>query len=165
LVSGKAQKREKKKGKLRRTVCTVLILHIQLAQTEIAKGDVTGIVKKDILGLEITVDNLETVQALERTQQLGGVEPGAVNVKSLLSLQVVEQLSTIDKCENKVQLLGRLEREFQRNNERVIDLCQHGSLCKGVGDFGSGDDMSLADGLEGVNSACIFLPVFSKKRS
>lgn len=71
---------------LRLTVCPILILHIQLAETEIAEGNVTGVIKKDILGLQVTVDDLETVQAFKRTQQLGGVEPGAVNVKALFSL-------------------------------------------------------------------------------
>lgn len=146
------------------TVCPVLILHIQLAETEVTEGDMTSIIEENILGLEVTVDDLEAMQAFKRTQQLCSIEPGAVDVKSLFSLQVVEQLSTVDECENKVQLLRRLEREFQGNDERIVDLCQHGSLCKGVRDFGSGNNVSLANCLQGVDSAGIFLPVLFKSR-
>jgi hypothetical protein len=143
---------------LRLTVCPVLILHVQFAETEIAEGDVTGIIEEDVLGLKVTVDDLEAVQAFKRTQQLCSVESGAIDIESLFPLQVVEQLSTIDECQNKIQLFRRLEGEFQRNDERIVDLCQHRSLCQGVGDFGSGDDVSLADRLEGVDPAGIFLP-------
>lgn len=148
---------------LRLTVCPVLIFHIQLAETEITEGNVTGVIKKNILGLQVTVNNLETVQAFKRTQQLCSVEPSAVNVKALFSLQVVEQLSAVDECENQVQLFRRLEREFQGNDERIVDLCQHRSFCKGVRDFRPGDNVSLADRLEGINSAGIFLPVIIKE--
>jgi hypothetical protein len=141
------------------TVCPVLILHIQLAETEIAEGDVTGVIEEDVLGLEVTVDDLEAVQAFKRAQQLCSVEPGTVDVESLFSLQMVEQLSTVDECEDQVQLFRRLEGELQGNDERVVDLCQHRSLCKGMGDFGPGDDVRLADRLEGVDPAGVFLPI------
>lgn len=66
----------------------------------------TGVIKKDILGLEITVDDLEPMQAFERTQQLRSIEPSTVDVEALFSLQVVEQLSAVHKCQNEVKLLG-----------------------------------------------------------
>lgn len=143
---------------LRLTVCAVLILHVQFAEAEIAEGDMTGIIEENILGLEITVDDLEAVQAFKRTQQLCSVESGAIDIESLFPLQVVEQLSTVDECQNKIQLFRRLERKFQRNDEGIVDLCQHRSLCQSVGDFGSRDDVSLANGLEGIDSAGILLP-------
>lgn len=118
----------------------------------------TGIIEEDVLGLEVTVDDLEAVQAFKRTQQLCSVEPGAIDIESLFPLQVVEQLSTIDKGQNEIQLFRRLEGEFQRNDERVVNLCQHRSLCQSVSNFGSGDNVSLANCLEGVNPAGVFLP-------
>lgn len=117
----------------------------------------TGIVKKDVLGLEVTVDDLESMQTLERTQQLRSIESSAVDVEALLSLQMVEQFPAVHKCQNKVKLFGRLERELQGNDERIVDLGQHRSLGESMCDFGSRDDVSLSDGLEGVDSASILL--------
>lgn len=61
-----------------------------------------SVIKQDILGLEIAVDDLESVKALKGTQKFGSVKASPVNIKSLLSLKVVEELSTIDECENKI---------------------------------------------------------------
>jgi hypothetical protein len=35
-------------------VCHVVILHVELAQAEITKGDVTRVIEKDVFGLEVT---------------------------------------------------------------------------------------------------------------
>jgi hypothetical protein len=43
------------------TVCLVLILHIEFAQTEVAKSNVTSVIKQDVLGLQISVDDVEAV--------------------------------------------------------------------------------------------------------
>lgn len=92
-----------KRGSL--TVCSVLVLHVQLAKTEIAESNVSSIIEKNVLGLEISVDDLESVQTLESAQQLCGVETGSVDIESLFPLQMVEQLSTVHKCQHEVQLL------------------------------------------------------------
>ena len=64
-----------------------------------------GVIEKNILRLEIAVDDLEAVQTLESAQQLCGVETGSVDIKSLFPLQMVEQLSAVHKCQHEVQLL------------------------------------------------------------
>lgn len=84
------------------TVGSVLILHVQLAKTEIAQRNMAGVIKQDILGFEIAVDDLESVKALQGTKKFGSVKAGPVDIKSLLSLKVVEELSAIDKSENKI---------------------------------------------------------------
>ena len=56
------------------------------------------VIKQDVLGFEITVDNVELVQRLQRQQELGTVETSAILVEPVLALQVMEQLSTIDKA-------------------------------------------------------------------
>jgi hypothetical protein len=43
------------------TVGAVLILHVQLAKTEIAECNMSGVIEENVLWLEITVDNVETV--------------------------------------------------------------------------------------------------------
>lgn len=119
----------------------------------------SSVIEKNVLRLEISVDNLEAVQTLESAQQLCGVETGSVDIKSLLPLQMVEQLSAVHKRQHEVQLFRRLERELQRNNKWVVDLCKDRSLGKCVCDFRSRDNVSLANRLEGVDPTGILLPV------
>lgn len=65
-----------------------------------------GVIEKNVLGLQITVDDIEPVQALQSTQKLGRIESSTINVETLLLLQVVEKLAAVDKRQNEVQLLG-----------------------------------------------------------
>lgn len=141
------------------TVRFVFVLHIQLAEPKIAQSNVTCVIQQDVLGLEIAVDDVEAMKTLKRTQQLGCVEPGSIDVEALLFLQVVEKLSSVDKSKHEVELLGRLEGKLQRHDEGVVDLGQDGSLGECVSDFGPRDDMGLSDGLEGVYPTCILLSV------
>jgi hypothetical protein len=80
------------------TVCAVLILHVKLAETEIAKGNMARVVEKNVLGLQITVNNVEAVQTLQCAEKLSGIESRTVDVEALLFLQVVEQLASVDEC-------------------------------------------------------------------
>lgn len=118
-----------------------------------------GVIEKNVLRLKISVDNLKAVQTLESAQQLCGIETGSVDIKSLFPLQMVEQLSAVHKRQYEVQLLGRLEREFQRNNKRIVDLRKNRPLGKCVCDFRSRNNVSLANCLEGVDPTSILLPV------
>jgi hypothetical protein len=43
------------------TVCSVFVLHVKLAKTKVAQRDVSSVIKKDVLGLQVTVDDVETV--------------------------------------------------------------------------------------------------------
>lgn len=141
------------------TVRAVLIFHVELAETEVAEGNVSCIIKQNVFRLEITVDDLETVQTFQGTEELCCVESRPVDVESLFLLQVVEKFTTVDECQHQVELFWRLERELERNDERVVDLCKHRSFSESMGDFGTRNDMSLANGLQGVDPAGIFLPV------
>lgn len=63
-----------------------------------------SVVEQNVLRLEITVDNLESMETLKSAQQLCGVKTGTVDVETLLPLQVVKQFATVHKCEYKIQL-------------------------------------------------------------
>lgn len=117
------------------------------------------VVEQDILGFEVAIDHLKSVQALQSAKQFCGVEASSVDIEALLPLEMVEQFTAVDKGKNKIELLRRLERELQGYNEGVVDLREHGSLCESVCDFRSVNDVSLADCLQGVDSASVFLPV------
>ena len=70
----------------------------------------------------------------------------------------MEELATVDEREAQVELLGVLERELERANERIVDLAEHGAFRQGVRDLGPADDVRLLDDLEGVDSARVLLP-------
>jgi len=50
-----------KKETATHTVCLVLVLHVELAQTEIAQSNVTSVVEQDVLGLQVSVNDVEAV--------------------------------------------------------------------------------------------------------
>ena len=50
-----------------------------------------------------------------------------------------------------------MEGEFQRDDERVVDLRQDGAFGERVGDFAAGDDVLLPDRLEGINPIRVLL--------
>lgn len=72
---------------------------------------------------------------------------------------MMEKLASIDESKDEIELLRRLEGELQRDDEGIVDLGQYGSLCKGMCDLRSGDDVCLADGLQSIDSMSVTLPV------
>ena len=68
---------------------------------------------------------------------------------------MMEQLSTIDEGEDEVQLLGRLEREFQGDNEWTIDFGEYSPFGQGMGDFRPRDDVCFSNSFESVDSECV----------
>lgn len=64
------------------------------------------IVKEDIFWLQITVNHIETVQALESAKELGRVESCSIDIKALFSLKVMEELSTVDERQDEVEFFG-----------------------------------------------------------
>jgi len=93
---------------------------------------VPSVVQQNVLRLEISIDDIETVQTLEGTEKLGRVESRSVDVKLPFSLEMVEKLPSVDECQDKVELLGRLERELERYDEWIVNLSEDSPLCKGV---------------------------------
>lgn len=139
------------------TVCGLGLCHVELAQSEVAEGDVADVVDEDVFGLEVAVDDVELVQVLERAEQLGGVEPAALLVEAALTLEVVEELATVDERQAQVQLLGTLKRELERDDERVVDLGQHRSLGERVRHLAARDNVRLAESLERVDPTSVLL--------
>ena len=48
------------------------------------------VVEKDVLGLEITVDDIKLVEMLESEQKLGTVESSTTLIETLFTLQMME---------------------------------------------------------------------------
>ena len=80
------------------TICSILVFHVEFAEPEIAKGDVACVVEEDVLRLQIAVDDVEAVQALEGAKEFRRVKARPVDVEALVLLQVVEEFAAIDEC-------------------------------------------------------------------
>lgn len=73
---------------------------------------------------------------------------------------MVKQLPSINKCENEIQLLWRLERELERYNERVVDLRKNRTLGERVRNFGPINNVGFSNRFQGIYTACITFPVW-----
>ena len=87
---------------MKHTICLVVLLHIEFTEAEITQGNVPGVIKKDIFGFEVSVDNIESVKTLQSTQKLCGVKPGPIDVEFTLPLQMVEKLASVHKCQDEI---------------------------------------------------------------
>lgn len=96
------------------------------------------------------------MQMFQRAQQLCGIEPTPFFAEPTLSLQMMEELSTVDKGENEVELLGILERELEGDDEGVVDLSKHRAFGECVSDFRARNNVGFANGLERVDSRSVF---------
>ena len=121
---------------------------------------------------------------LERAEELGRIKPTSTLIELALTLQVVEQFPAIHcaarqinggellcyaftqsphrgaltKRHNEIQLVGCLERELERHDERVVDEREHGAFGEDMRDLaGAGCDVGLTDGLERVYALRVLL--------
>jgi hypothetical protein len=56
----------------------------------------TRVVQQDVFWLQIAIYDVEAMQVFQRTKQFCRVEPTTVLVELAVSLQMIEQLSTVD---------------------------------------------------------------------
>ena len=68
------------------------------------------------------------MKTLQGAKKLGGVESCPVDIKALFLLQMMEELPSINKGEDKVKFLGRLKRELQGDDEWIVDLGKYRAL-------------------------------------
>lgn len=85
------------KGPKRLTVCPVFVFHVKLAETKVAESNVSCVIEQNILWLQVTVDDIETVKTFQSTEKFSSIKSGSVDIKTLLLLEMVEKLATIDK--------------------------------------------------------------------
>jgi hypothetical protein len=86
------------------------------------------VIKENIFRLQIPINDIKAMQTFKCAEKLSSIEPRPIDIKSLFLLQMVEQFASVDESQHQIQLFRRLEREFQRYNEGVVDLGQYGPL-------------------------------------
>ena len=119
----------------------------------------TGIIQQDILGFQVTINDIEPVKMFQRAKQLGGVEPAPVLVKLSFPLQMVEEFSAIHETHHEVQLVGGLEGEFKGDDEWIVHQSENGPLGKDVCNLsGARGDVGFPDRLESVYPLSVFFP-------
>lgn len=131
-------------------------------------------IEEDILRLEITADvqhwstprtardspvhNVVLVEVFQRENQFGDVEPRPILAEPSLLLEMPKEFSPALVVGNKVQLLFRLEREFEAHEEWALersleDLPLADSMC----DLFLRHNLLFGEHLHGVDSAGVLL--------
>jgi hypothetical protein len=106
---------------------------------------VARVIQEDILRLQIPINDVESMKAFESTQELSRVKSSAIDLEFLLFLQMVEQLTAVDECLDKVKLFKRLKREFQRDDEWIVDLGKDRPFGQRMCNLGSRDNVCLSN--------------------
>mmetsp|Transcript_10138 Transcript_10138/g.38468 ORF Transcript_10138/g.38468 Transcript_10138/m.38468 type:complete len:520 (-) Transcript_10138:487-2046(-) len=122
-----------------------------LAQAEVRQLYMPHGVEKNVLGLQISVDNVETVDVLQRTGNLRCVElrPGLLEPSELS--EVEEQLAPRAVVQHEEELVSRLEGHVQTDDEGVPDVPQDAALRLRVLHLIPPDDVCFPEHLHGID--------------
>ena len=122
-----------------------------LGQTEICEADVTIFVHQDVLGLQITVDDVFLVQVTEGHCDLNGVEAGSIFIEAGDIAQVHEQLTATHEPHHEEDFLLSLEHVAHAHEEGVVSLQQDVLFQTSRLDLVVLDDNILTQRLHSVN--------------
>jgi len=96
----------------------------------------------------LPIDDVQAVQVFEGRDDLGSVETSASLREAFVALQMEKELTAVDIVEDKVELLGGLERVAEADKEGVLDIMhKHVPLCYGA-----------VLSIQAVPRFCIYLP-------
>ena len=127
-------------------------MDVLLAKTEVGELNVAFVVDEDVLGLEVAVYDHVGVHVADGVRDLGRVEAHARLRKRALMRQVVEELAAVHVVEHEVELVRRLERVVQADEERMAQIAyEHVALGHDVLDLVALDDRLLAQHLDRVD--------------
>ncbi len=130
----------------------MLLMITLFAKAKVSEDNVPIRVQEQVLRLQVTVNNALRMQVAQGGRDLGGVEPGPRLGEDALPLQVEEELAAVDVVEDKVELLPRLERVVEADEERVLEvLDEHVALGHDVVGLAALDDGLLGEDLDGVD--------------
>lgn len=103
----------------------VFVVLDDLRESEVRKHDVTVSVHQDVLGLEVSVEDLAVVEVPQSQRNLGGIKLGLVLGEALHLGQVLEELPSLNEVHHKVNPERLLEDVVHPNDERVVHLQQN----------------------------------------
>ena len=89
------------------------------------------------------------MEVLEAGSHSGGVETALVRWQGLYRSEIGEELPSVDKFQNKIEIPGVLGKSFKVYNKRVFDLRVDEVLIVDVVDLLGLDDLALLEKLKG----------------
>lgn len=142
-----------------------------LGEAKVCHLDVTVCAKEQILGLQVTVNNIQRVKVVQGQRHFGSVKLGYRVGEALLGKmkvyivdthlalsQQAEQLTASHKVHYHVEVVGILERAPQVDEERVSDTDKHLSLRVGVLHLLHLDNLLLVENLNGIEPTVVLGP-------
>jgi len=128
-----------------------------LGKTEVGKLQVAFIINEDILGLEITVDDVLRVKVLKHERHLGAIEHGMFGVQFSFSSQIGKQLTASNVLHEEVQVAAVLGESLQAHQERMVNVSENGILRDAVINLTELDDIGLLETFHGEVFACLLV--------
>mmetsp|Transcript_9518 Transcript_9518/g.15582 ORF Transcript_9518/g.15582 Transcript_9518/m.15582 type:complete len:287 (+) Transcript_9518:501-1361(+) len=128
-----------------------------LGDTKVGHADVAIVREEQVLRLQITIEDTAVVEVLETKDDFGTVEASTLLAETLVALEVVEKLTTVDVVHDEEELVGGLERVVEVDEEGVAELLQNALLGARVLEFVSLDNRLLVEDLHGVDLSCVLL--------
>ena len=80
-------------------------ISLQSSHTKVGNLDVAVLVQQQILGLEISVTNVESVAVVDSIDDLQKVRGGLVFLQTALFDQIVKQLAALNVFQNEISVL------------------------------------------------------------
>ena len=93
-------------------------------ESQVSEDSVTSLVQQNVLRLQISVDNVQTVEVAEGGDDLGEVEDGSVEVESSIAAKIREEFPATNEWSNKIEMMSVNTPPGQLDQERMIDLLQ-----------------------------------------
>jgi hypothetical protein len=94
---------------------------IGVAEPEVNDFDVLVVIKQEILGLQVSVDNVQLVDILNAGVYLLEKLAGLVLLQTSVCYDIVEELTSTGVLHDEVQLLGRFNDLIELNDVWVTD--------------------------------------------
>jgi hypothetical protein len=120
-----------------------------LGKSEIGKLQITVVSDQEILGFEISIDDILGVKVFKTASNSGSVESGLLSRERFDRSEVSEELSSVDQLKNQIEILGILSESLKVDDERMRDLGVNEILIVDVIDLLGLDDLSLVEKLQG----------------
>lgn len=128
-----------------------------LGKTKVSQLQIAFIINKDVLGLEITVDDVLRVKVLEHERHLGAIEHSMFGVKLSFSSQIGKQLTASNILHQEVQVAAVLGESLQAHQERMVNISENGILRDAVINLAKLDDIGLLETFHGEVFACLLV--------
>ena len=93
-------------------------------ESQVSEDSVTSLVQQNVLRLQISVDNVQTVEVAEGGDDLCEVEDGSVEVESSIAAKIRKEFPATNEWSDQIEMMSVNTPPGQLDQERMIDLLQ-----------------------------------------